>query len=729
MKKWALLLALLMLVLIPVSKPAAAVDSGDWTYELLDDGSAEITKYNGTDADVTVPDSLDGHTVTGIGEKAFYECENLTSVSLPESLTSIDESAFNRTGLTSIVIPGSFKTLDTKAFSYLDSLQSVVISEGVESIGEWAFAGCSNLTSVTLPNSLTSIGNAAFGLTRLTEIEIPEGVTSIGDYAFYGCDNLKTVTFPESLTAVGANPFEDCPNLETIEVSADHPVFEVVDGALINKDEHSLIAYPAGLTAASYTVPEGVTTIGIQAFYYCPNLTNVTLPESLTSIGDSAFSVTGLTEIEIPEGVTTIGSRAFISCGNLTSATLPESLTSIGDSAFRNTGLTEIVIPEGVTTIGEKAFYECENLTSVTLPSALTSIGEDAFRGTGLTEIVIPEGVTTIGEKAFYECENLTSVSLPESLTSIDEHAFDGTALTSVNVVPGSYAETWAKENGLECVYSETTETIILTETLTVPQMIEPTATWTYHEAGSAEIFILYYYDIANGIEDDPYYQWESDAYVPSIEFEQQVRMLYELGYTSITLSQMVDVLRNGGELPERPVIFTFDSTELGQWKNAYPILKKYGFVGNLMIRANHVDAHNSLSKEQIDTMMDDGWEIGSAGYYGNDLADLSVIEQEIGRSKPALEEMFDVDIEVFAYQDGYTDSEGRIISRTVQSGYLAALAGDLRSTEIKLSKNMYYIPRYLIRKGVTYNEFLDMLPWKEGTISRETMEWTTLAP
>ena len=127
--------------------------------------------------------------------------------------------------------------------------------------------------------------------------------------------------------------------------------------------------------------------------------------------------------------------------------------------------------------------------------------------------------------------------------------------------------------------------------------------------------------------------------------------------------------------------------------------------------------------------MMDDGWEIGSAGYYGNDLADLSVIEQEIGRSKPALEEMFDVDIEVFAYQDGYTDSEGRIISRTVQSGYLAALAGDLRSTEIKLSKNMYYIPRYLIRKGVTYNEFLDMLPWKEGTISRETMEWTTLAP
>ncbi len=266
------------------------------------------------------------------------------------------------------------------------------------------------------------------------------------------------------------------------------------------------------------------------------------------------------------------------------------------------------------------------------------------------------------------------------------------------------------------------------TPTVTPTPTIEPTATWTFHEAGSAEIFILYYYDIANGTDDDPYYQWESDAFVPSIEFEQQVRMLYELGYTSITLSQMVDVLREGGELPERPVMFTFDSTELGQWKNAYPILTKYGFVGNLMIQANHVDAKNSLSKDQIQEMLDAGWEIGSSGYYGNGLSDLSVMGQEIGQSKPALEEMFGVDIEVFAYPDGYTDPEGKIISRTMQYGYLAAFAGDLKSTEIS-ADSMYYIPRYLIRKGVTYNQFLDMLPWKEGSISQETMEWTLPTP
>lgn len=273
------------------------------------------------------------------------------------------------------------------------------------------------------------------------------------------------------------------------------------------------------------------------------------------------------------------------------------------------------------------------------------------------------------------------------------------------------------------------TPTETSTPTITPTPTIEPTATWTYHEAGSAEIFILYYNDIANGREDDAYYQWESDAYVPSIEFEQQVRMLYELKYTSITLGQMVDVLRNGGELPERPVMFTFDSTELGQWKNAYPILKKYGFVGNLLIKANHVDAKNSLTKEQIQTLLDDGWDIGSGGYYGNSMTDRSVMGQEIGQSKVKLEEIFGRDILVFAYPDGYTDPEGEIINRTVQYGYYAALAGNLKSTEISLSENMYYIPRYEIRKGVGYNQFLEMLPWKEGTISQETMEWTLPTP
>ena len=316
----------------------------------------------------------------------------------------------------------------------------------------------------------------------------------------------------------------------------------------------------------------------------------------------------------------------------------------------------------------------------------------------------------------------LSSCNLPEKVS--EEMVRTSVALTMQ-----------AKVNAIASLTPPTptaTETLIPSETptptISPTPTIKPTATWTMHEAGSAQVLILYYYDIANGREDDAYYQWESDLYIPSIEFEQQVRMLYELGYTSITLSDMVNVLRVGGELPERPVMFTFDSTELGQWKLAYPILKKYGFVGNLLIQYNHVDAKNSLSSDQIRTMLNDGWEIGSAGYYGNGMYDSGSMGQEIGQSKGRLESLFGVDVTVFAYPDGYTDPEGKMIQRVVQYGYYAALGGNLRSTNVSLD-NLYLIPRYLIRKGTTYNQFLEIIPWKEGTISQETMEWTLPTP
>ncbi len=266
------------------------------------------------------------------------------------------------------------------------------------------------------------------------------------------------------------------------------------------------------------------------------------------------------------------------------------------------------------------------------------------------------------------------------------------------------------------------------TPTVTPTPTIEPSATWAMSEKGCADILVLYYHDVVNGKKDDPYYQREFEyRYVRSIEFEQQVRILYEMGYTPITLSTMVKVLYEGAELPERPVLLTFDSTEMGQWKNVYPIMKKYGFVGNLMIAANHVNAKNSLSAAQIQEMLDLGWEIGSSGYYGNGLADHTQYGQEIGMSKPKLEELFGVPVEVFAYPDGYTDPGGEIIRRTSQY-YKAAFAGDYprdKSVNKITFDSRYFIPRHEILRGMSYNEFFELLPWKEGTISKETMEWT----
>ncbi len=267
------------------------------------------------------------------------------------------------------------------------------------------------------------------------------------------------------------------------------------------------------------------------------------------------------------------------------------------------------------------------------------------------------------------------------------------------------------------------------TPTITPSPTIEPTATWTMHEAGSAEILVLYYHDVVLDRNDDAYYQWEfADWYVKPLEFEQQMRILYEMKYTSITLSQMINVIYNGGELPPRPVLITFDSTELGQWKNAYPTMKKYGLVGNLFIEANHVDAKNSLSSEQINTMLADGWEIGSAGYYGNGMQ-YSQYGQEIGMSKIKLEELFpNTQILAFAYPDGYTDPEGEIIRRTTQ--YYKAGFCRLKVQDNTVSRDqIFFIPRKEITGGMAYNEFFSLLPWKEGSISKETMEWTLPTP
>lgn len=265
------------------------------------------------------------------------------------------------------------------------------------------------------------------------------------------------------------------------------------------------------------------------------------------------------------------------------------------------------------------------------------------------------------------------------------------------------------------------TPTITFTPTITSTPTIPPTATWITHPAGSAEVLILYYNDVANNANEDPYYQWESPLNVPSVEFEQQVRILYELGYTSIGLSQLVKVLLEGGELPPKPVMFTFDSSKLGQYKNAYPILKKYGMAGNLMLVAAQVDTKNCLSSDQIKEMMNDGWELGSSGYDGNH--DPAYYGQEIGKSKILLEEKFGVPIEVFAYPGGIPDAGGVMASKVSSSLYKAAMG---KQHVTKQSRdNLYYLGRFEITKGLPLNDFLSYLPWKEGNISEETMNWT----
>ena len=296
---------------------------------------------------------------------------------------------------------------------YNGSGGDVEVPEGVTEIGNWAFLDCTGLTSVTIPDSVTSIGLCAFsGCTGLTAVTIPNGVTYIGDLAFSGCTGLTAVNLSDSVTEIWYSAFFNCTGLTDIQVSAGNQTHASIDGALFSKDLKTLERYPAGRKGA-YTIPDSVTSIGIDAFCGCTGLTGVTIPDSVTNIELEAFcGCTGLTSVTIPDSVTEIGQQAFSGCTGLTGVVIPDSVTGIGDWAFSNcTGLTSVVIPGSVASIELCAFQDCTGLTSVTIHNGVADIGYSAFQGcTGLTSVTIPDSVIFIGTFAFYGCNDLKDI-------------------------------------------------------------------------------------------------------------------------------------------------------------------------------------------------------------------------------------------------------------------------------------------------------------------------------
>ncbi len=323
-----------------------------------------------------VPSGENSYKVYSIGDDAFRNCSKLTSITIPEGVTSIGRYAFyNCSGLTSITLPST-----------------------LTSIGSYAFSICSGLTSITLPSTLTSIEVAAFLMCRgLTSITIPEGVTSIGPSTFQSCSGLISITLPSTLTSIGQSAFISCTSLEAFYGNGSSYYTIDDNRALIVDGGETLLAYAEGNAETSYSIPEGVTSIGVNAFYSCSSLTSITIPEGVTSIGSQAFiGCSGLTSITIPERVTSIGGSAFSSCSRLTSITIPERVTSIGTYAFSScSSLTQITINGNISTLSSNAFRLCTKLTKLTLGANVTSIPSNLFSTdmlTRLTEIVVEEG-------------------------------------------------------------------------------------------------------------------------------------------------------------------------------------------------------------------------------------------------------------------------------------------------------------------------------------------------
>lgn len=328
------------------------------------------------------------NSVLVIGCRAFKGCKKLDTVQLPKLLREIGESAFEYSGLKMITIPDSVKMIADGAFMECYDLKSIEIGKGVENIGQRLFMRDDNLTfihvdaqntnldsrgncnaiiesktskliagcsSTIIPNDVTVIGKDAFwGIKTLETIDIPQGVQAIANGAFYACKKLHTVTIARSVRTIGESAFEECDRLSTVCLS--QGLLRVGDEAFKN------------CRALSYIqIPSGVESIGEEAFDRCTNLKSLVLPESLTRIGKSAFTqCNSLMSINIPVGVRKIPDYAFCGCRNLSSVSIPEDVNIIGHYAFCNcASFKKLLLPKGVKLVEFGAFEGCEQLNEI----------------------------------------------------------------------------------------------------------------------------------------------------------------------------------------------------------------------------------------------------------------------------------------------------------------------------------------------------------------------------
>ena len=408
------------------------------------------------------------YDVTSIQSSAFFDCKNITSITIPEGVTYIGNNAFNGCiSLVNVTLPETLETIGRKAFYGCTALTTITIPQGVDKIHDYTFYGCTNLADIIIPDNLTTFGYKVFdgtawhnaqsdGLIYVNNIlfaykgEVPDnttliiknGTVGISDRVFENCDGLTAIEIPNSVTSIGENAFYNCDGLTAVYIN-DIAAWCNIDFKNYSSNPlyYAKNLHLDGELVTNLIIPNGVTEIKGLAFYNCTGLANVTIGNNVTSIGKCAFyGCTGLANVTIGNNVTSIGGSAFDGCTGLANVTIGNSVTSIGGFAFYNCiRLTGVKIPNSVTSIGNRAFDGCssltavhvndiaawcnidfENLSSNPLYYAKNLYLDDKF----ITELIIPEGVKEIKSFAFCYCTSLTSVTIPNSVTSMGNCAF-----------------------------------------------------------------------------------------------------------------------------------------------------------------------------------------------------------------------------------------------------------------------------------------------------------------
>jgi hypothetical protein len=430
MLKTVLHLLCLLLLTTPVAVQA------QFTCATNADGTLTIVSYTGAGGDLVIPANINGLMVTGLGPGAFAFGSNITSVTIPASITSVgDNPFFSCRGLTNAIFEDGVTTIFKWMFNLCENLRGVTIPDSVTSIGASAFGGTA-FTQFTVPANVTNIASAFVNCTGLTNVVLPVGLIDM-DSAFVGCSNLPGLTIPSTVTSI-AGTFGACSSLTNVLIPE-----------TVTNIGPSTFAFCTGL--GSFTIPASIMQIPAgsiqdnyiegQIFTGCTNLTNLIILGS-PIIGEYAFAQGSFRSVSIAGG--TIGSHAFDVCTNLMQITLGNGVTYIGGIAFGAITVTNLFIPGSVAVVGQESFW-----------------------GTGMQSIVFGAGVGAISDQAIDEGSSLSNIlflgNAPVVITGADLNAFAGSPAT-VYYLPGTTG--WSNTFGTSIYLADGSPTVLWNPTI-----------------------------------------------------------------------------------------------------------------------------------------------------------------------------------------------------------------------------------------------------------------------
>lgn len=443
-------------------------------YQLINNNSEyQIKRGNATKGDITIEAIYRKKPVTSLASSAFRGNNNITGVVIGENIREIGDNVFyNCANLKKVVFTSNqLDSIGTSAFHACRSLEEINIPTSLTILPDYMFTSCKVLPEIEIPGNVETIGVSVFnGCERLKEINIPDSVVTIGDDAFSQCDDLHTVTIGKNVQTIGNNAFRKDYSLRNVIFAEESSLVSIGEGIfaecclVTESEDENTPDTVEGITQIN--LPEGLETIGNQAFYMCQTLKDIKIPSTVTMVGIQAFygtydyivqyvgeptliyidnwvvdvtasnntdnpslkekltdlvistaeegedEVTGKVMRKIKEGTVGIANRAFRACAKLANVYLPESIKYVGNNAFAQCRTLTKVVAEGenLVSIGDWAFSYCKQLNNVQFQTGLKSIGQAAFKGcarlnnnTNNPELLVPRTVERIGTEAFAE--------------------------------------------------------------------------------------------------------------------------------------------------------------------------------------------------------------------------------------------------------------------------------------------------------------------------------------